>query len=280
MPGLQLREMTREEFDLAIEWAAEEGWNPGLHDGDCFYETDPHGFVIALRNGEPVGTVSVVTYDERFCFGGFFIIKKGLREQGIGTMLGLEVLSKTGGRTIGMDAVPDLQAEYGKYGFQTAFTSVRYHGVARGQDGAASDLIALADVDFGHLVDFDARHFPARREVFLKTWISQPEGKGLASMSGGDVNGYAFLRKCREGYKFGPVFARDATLAGQLIDAVAAQVRGATIFLDVPAPNEAGTALAKERGMEPVFETARMYRGTAPLLPLDRIFGVTSFELG
>jgi len=29
-----------------------------------------------------------------------------------------------------------------------------------------------------------------------------------------------------------------------------------------------------------VFETARMYRGAAPDLPVDRWFGVTSFELG
>jgi hypothetical protein len=28
------------------------------------------------------------------------------------------------------------------------------------------------------------------------------------------------------------------------------------------------------------FETARMYKGPAPSLPLERIFGVTTFELG
>jgi hypothetical protein len=32
--------------------------------------------------------------------------------------------------------------------------------------------------------------------------------------------------------------------------------------------------------MTPMFETARMYRGRAPDLPLDRIFGITTFELG
>ncbi len=33
-------------------------------------------------------------------------------------------------------------------------------------------------------------------------------------------------------------------------------------------------------GLSPVFETARMYTGPAPAIALDRIFGVTSFELG
>jgi hypothetical protein len=32
--------------------------------------------------------------------------------------------------------------------------------------------------------------------------------------------------------------------------------------------------------LSPVFETARMYRGEAPNLPLLRIYGITTFELG
>ncbi len=27
-----IRSMTRPEFDLALDWAAAEGWNPGPHD--------------------------------------------------------------------------------------------------------------------------------------------------------------------------------------------------------------------------------------------------------
>ena len=32
--------------------------------------------------------------------------------------------------------------------------------------------------------------------------------------------------------------------------------------------------------MEPGFLTARMYAGPAPPIPVDRVFGVTTFELG
>ena len=52
------------------------------------------------------------------------------------------------------------------------------------------------------------------------------------------------------------------------------------VFLDVPEPNVAACRLAETYGLAAVFETARMYRGSAPELPLDRIFGITSFELG
>jgi hypothetical protein len=32
--------------------------------------------------------------------------------------------------------------------------------------------------------------------------------------------------------------------------------------------------------MTPAFETARMYTGDPPAEPINRIFGVTTFELG
>ena len=35
--------MSRAEVDLAIDWAAGEGWNPGRHDADCFHGADPGG---------------------------------------------------------------------------------------------------------------------------------------------------------------------------------------------------------------------------------------------
>jgi hypothetical protein len=52
------------------------------------------------------------------------------------------------------------------------------------------------------------------------------------------------------------------------------------LFVDVPDPNTAGVALVTSHGFTPMFETARMYRGEAPAEPVDRIFGVTTFELG
>jgi hypothetical protein len=39
-------------------------------------------------------------------------------------------------------------------------------------------------------------------------------------------------------------------------------------------------ALAQELGLTPVFETARMYTGAIPPLRLERVYGVTTFELG
>ena len=50
--------------------------------------------------------------------------------------------------------------------------------------------------------------------------------------------------------------------------------------LDVPQPNTDGLALIARRATTQVFATARMYTGPAPAIALDRVLGVTTFELG
>jgi hypothetical protein len=55
---------------------------------------------------------------------------------------------------------------------------------------------------------------------------------------------------------------------------------GGQVFLDVPQPNAAAVALATARGLAPVFETARMYSGPIRPVALERVYGVTTFELG
>jgi hypothetical protein len=37
MDNYRIRRLNRSELELAIDWAASEGWNPGLHDADLFY---------------------------------------------------------------------------------------------------------------------------------------------------------------------------------------------------------------------------------------------------
>ena len=40
MTTLVVHAMSRAEMDLAVEWAAAEGWNPGLDDADAFFAAD------------------------------------------------------------------------------------------------------------------------------------------------------------------------------------------------------------------------------------------------
>ena len=84
---LNIRPMSRPEFDRLVDWAAAEGWNPGLHDADTFWQTDPQAFVAAELDGELIGGGSIVSYDGRFGFMGFFIMRPELRGRGLGGRL-------------------------------------------------------------------------------------------------------------------------------------------------------------------------------------------------
>ena len=42
------RTMSRQEVELALGWAAAEGWNPGLSDATPFQVADPAGFLVGL----------------------------------------------------------------------------------------------------------------------------------------------------------------------------------------------------------------------------------------
>jgi hypothetical protein len=88
-------------------------------------------------------------------------------------------------------------------------------------------------------------------------------------------------RVCRTGHKIGPLFARDRATAETILDGLIAGVTGEPFYLDTPVPNAAAVALAEGRKMVPVFYTARLYSTRdAVQLPLEEIFGITTFELG
>ena len=273
--------MSRQEVDLAVDWAAAEGWNPGLHDANCFYATDPNGFLIGLLGDEPVATISVVKYGTSFAFVGFYIVAAAHRGLGYGIKLWNSGLARLHGRVVGLDGVVGQQENYQKSGFVLAHRNIRYEGVSVGSERATAAIVPLTRLPLDELSAYDQQLFPDARVQFLKCWINQPQGAALGFVQGGSLSGYGVLRPCRSGFKVGPLFADGPDIAEELFRALQEGIpNGAPIFLDAPAVNHFALDLARRHNMTAVFETARMYAGAKPDLPLHRIFGVTSFELG
>lgn len=276
-----VRTMTRGELDIAVEWAAAEGWNPGLHDADSFYAADPGGFLLGLLGNEPIATISVVKYGTSFGFLGFYIVRPEYRGRGYGIQIWRAGLDYLAGRNIGLDGVVAQQENYKKSGFVWAYANVRYQGVATGDGSLGQGIVDLKKLPFEQICAYDAPFFPADRTVFLQHWINQPGSVALGLLADSQLMGYGVIRPCHSGYKIGPLFADGEFAAETLFTALSGSAPGgAPIFLDVPAVNPAALALTVRHAMTPVFETARMYTRENPSLPLGRLFGVTTFELG
>jgi GNAT superfamily N-acetyltransferase len=273
-----IRAMHRDEIALAVDWAAVEGWNPGGADAPCFTSVDPGGFLVGVLNGEPVAVISAVNYDDSFSFLGFYIVRSELRGRGLGLHMWQAALAHAGSRTMGLDGVVPQQDNYRKSGFVLAHNNIRYGGVPADVN-ADGETVPLPEVAFDAIVADDARVFPVARPAFWKVWLSAPAHVGRALVRNGKLAGWGVIRPCRTGRKIGPLVADDREAAEAVFSALVGDAVG-EVFLDVPQPNTAAVALAQSHGLKPVFETARMYSGPVRAIETDRIFGVTTFELG
>jgi GNAT superfamily N-acetyltransferase len=242
---------------------------------------------MGFAGGEPVSSISVVRYGEEFGFLGFYIVRPDYRGTGIGIATWNAGLKHLAGRTIGLDGVVAQQDNYHKSGFTLAGRNIRHTGVPRRTvlPVAGCDIRPVMEGDHTALAAYDRAHFPADRRTFMTFWTLPPAGvqrRSLIAIRQGELAGYGTIRACRTGYKIGPLFADAPGIAEALFSALVETVPAdAEVSLDTPEDNEAAVALARVRaGLEPVFETARMYRGDDPQLPLDHIFGITTFELG
>ncbi|MFZ0847682.1 MAG: GNAT family N-acetyltransferase, partial [Hyphomicrobiaceae bacterium] len=223
---------------------------------------------------------SCVNYDATFAFLGFYIVREDLRGRGYGLRLWNAAIAHAGARVIGLDGVVAQQQNYQKSGFALAYANVRYGGRVAAPHAAGTSISALTDVPLATVEAYDSTVFPARRSAFLRAWIGSPAHVGRALVRNGQLAGWGVIRPCRQGRKIGPLLADDRAAAEAVVAALLAGVGGGEVFLDVPSINREAVSLAQGLGLVPVFETARMYTGTIPPLRLQRIFGVTSFELG
>jgi GNAT superfamily N-acetyltransferase len=279
--NILVRTMSRAELDLAVDWAAVEGWNPGFLDATAFHAADPGGFLVALHDDAPVACISVVRYSDEFGFLGFYIAHPSARGQGYGIEVWRAGLARLAGRHVGLDGVPAQQENYRKSGFALAWRNVRFEGALPPLEAPLGlTLLDAAEVPFDRIATFDRRFFPAARDAFLSLWISLPGHRARVAIRDGEMVGLAVARPCRRGTKIGPLYADNPACALALLRALDAPVLQRPVIIDVPEINRPAVKLVESLSFAPAFETARMYTGAVPAIDMDGLFGVTTFELG
>ncbi|PTX91961.1 GNAT family N-acetyltransferase [Verrucomicrobia bacterium LW23] len=320
MPEFLVEPMTRRSVQLTLDWAAREGWNPGIHDADAFFAADPGGFfratllqgsdkqaVTALEisrtaperqagfdDGGPddsmmLGAISSVAYGDRFGFIGLFIVDPSHRGRRVGKVLAEAALERLGTqRVIGVDGVLQKAGQYKSiFGFEHAWTNIRHEcqpGGDKAQLPPGIECVPLAQNHLDAVQAIDLEMFMAPRPEFLRRWLSPSPhegGRAMVCVEDGIVNGYGVIRPCVTGFKIGPLFARTPRAGRALYHALTAHIALDTrVWMDIPDVNFEAMAFAQSLGMRECFRTARMYRGGEWPLPARHIWGVTSLELG
>ncbi|MBX9655649.1 GNAT family N-acetyltransferase [bacterium] len=281
-----IRAMRRNEIDRLLHWAKDEGWNPGRNDAELFWNLDPEGFLAIDVNDEMVGGGAIIRHNAAFGFMGLFLMQPSNRGQGLGTELWyarrdrlLERLQPGG--TIGLDAVDQMIPFYARGGFDASFRHRRFEWQPIGRhDLSDHAVVDLSSVDWETVASLDKRCFPGKRERFLRNWCGQQGAVSLAVHENNSLHGFGVMRPASVGWKIGPLFAEDKESADLLLQAFASKVGSGPIFLDVPDSNPQGIEICEANGMKEVFGCVRMYYGTPPGIDHERIFAVTTLEVG
>lgn len=261
-------------------WAKDEGWNPANTDWVAFHAVDPGAFLIGRLDGEPLVSITVTRYGAAFGFLGCYIARPAVRGKGYGIQIWKAGMKRLAGRNVGLDGVPAQQANYKKSGFRLAWNNARHEGVPMAT--AAPAGVSFADarsIPFDKLAAYDRRFFPEARDSFLAPWITTPERTALVALKDGEIAGFGVIRAAVIGARIGPLYAASPEIAAALIGRLAATMPG-QIAVDIPDFNGPGKRLAEQLGLQPAFETARMYTGADPAIDRAGLFGVASFELG
>lgn len=265
-------------------WAQQEGWNPGPYDADAFYAADPDGFYGYFHEDQLIAGGAIVSYNNEFGFMGLFIVRPEYRSQGIGRKLWhqrRDTLLKRliPGASIGMDGVVAMQPFYEKGGFKIAFRDERYERV--GSAFRVKQYISpILLQDLPAVLAYDQMCFGFARSAFIKPWLQLPDTKTFKYVEKGTLKGFAVVRKVETGYKVCPLFADNEVIAEALYQACLNSVIGEPLYLDIPVVNPGAVQLVKTYDAKYVFECARMYYGPPPAIDLNKVFGVTTFELG
>ncbi len=275
---LTMAPMTAADLALVLDWAAAEGWNPGLDDAAAFHATDPGGFLVGRVGNEPVAAVSVVRHDPDLAFLGLYLCHPDWRGRGHGWAIWQAGLALAGSRTIGLDGVAAQQENYRRSGFAGAGRTLRFAGLLDGDaasgcrpcTGAGEAIARLDRAATGHA-----------RPAFLTAWLADtPTRRSLCVHEGGALAGFGTVRVCREGLKIGPLTATSPDVALRLLRGLVALFPQRPILWDVPDGNRQAMALAERLGFSPTFEAARMYRGVPPRVEAGLGWGVGTLELG
>ncbi|MGW7242421.1 GNAT family N-acetyltransferase [Streptomyces sp. NPDC054804] len=276
---LVVTQATPDDWPVVRGWAVDEGWNPGLADLPAFFAQDPEGFFIGRVDGAPVSAVSVVNHGPDYAFLGWYLVRPDLRGHGHGLATWKTALAHAGTRTVGLDGVVAQQDNYRQSGFELAYRTARFVGYAPAAEIPAGVRPARA-TDLPAVTAYDGACCPADRPRFVAAWLTGTGHRAFVRHEGDRITGYGVIRPGHDCPRIGPLFGDTAEDARAVFTALMAEAAGRQVAVDVPEISTAGVALAEEAGFTPSFETARMYTGPVRDYALERVFGVTTLELG
>lgn len=292
MPSfLRILPLETEDIPAVTTWARQEGFAPGHGDVAIYRHTDRQGIWVGWLGNERIGCITGVRYNAAYGFIGLYLVRPPWRGRGYGLQLWRHALEHLQDLAcIGVEAAPDRADDYASGGFRPASATVRWQAISDGEPVASPEpggpwqLLEGAAIPPNAVQWFDAQREPSPRPHFLAQWLNHRAGTVLALVDAqGNCHGFGRIRPCLlhrgEGWRIGPLMAETPEAAVQLLQGLLLRHAG-VVLIDAPAANAQAATVLEGQGFSPISETLRMYRGAAPAVSLQDVYGLACLELG
>ena len=274
--------MKRSDIPAAMRVKEFAGWNQTEQDWEHLLRLEPDGCFCATVDGRVVGTATTTTYSGELAWIGMVLVDPEYRRQGIANRLmqtALDYLDRAGIRTIKLDATQAGRAVYERMGFEVESNIERWQGIAG--PVAKSDGRPFAPSDLSEILALDRDVFGADRSKLLEMLITDACLSPIVSTSTDrKLNGYAVARRGSNATYIGPLIARDAQSAEQILDCLLQQLSGEQIYVDLNTEFPGGGAILSAGGFNKQRDFDRMFFGKASDRTSRLVFAIAGPELG
>ena len=263
LDDIVLRPMTVEDLAAATELSREQSW-PHRPEDWAFFLEQGQG-IVAVQDGEVVGSIMAWLYGEAFASIGLVIVSNKLQGRGIGRRLMDAAIDRLEGRSVTLNATEAGLPLYRKMGFVEIGTIHQHQAVAGAmplaelRPGERVRPVGGSDDMLGELY---SRAAGMDKSALFEALCA--ESSTVVLTRDHVPVGFAQLRRFGHGWVVGPVVAPDADGAKALILHWLGANSGSFCRLDVNGESGLSPWLG-ELGLPMVDSVLTMVRGPAPV---------------
>lgn len=280
---ISFRNMRKEDIPAGLSLCRSAGWNQLSREWELFLQLNADGCRVAVdETGSVVGTVTTLRYQDNFSWVGMVLVDPGKQRLGIGTQLlheALKILSAD--ETIKLDATPAGREVYLKLNFVDEYrlSRMRLNEIPTNKLPASSAR-PLRQSDFPRVIKFDREVFGADRKPVLERILKGAPQYAFVVEDANEIKGYCFGRPGYNYNQIGPVIAKNAEVAKQLLSAALRNCT-APVIADILYHTPGWVNWITSLGFAELRPLIRMYRGknTFPGI-VEKQFAILGPEFG
>ncbi|MBN1936089.1 MAG: GNAT family N-acetyltransferase [Anaerolineae bacterium] len=277
-----IRPMQPADVDAGMRLKAAVGWNQTADDWRLFLRLNPDGCFVATHEGEVIGTVTSLNYENAVAWISMVLVDPTFRRQGIGTQLVQAVIdSLSGCQIIGLDATLAGQNLYQSLGFAPESGLKRFVNTCVTRFYSTSTIVLLTQDRLAPAANQDRQAFGASRHDLLHCLASRCPDLALLRQRSSQPAGFCLGRDGARYAQIGPLVAETLDDAIALCSAALANLSEQAALIDVPDAQAEFRAWLETQGFFEQRSFLRMYFGNnRPTGNLSYQFAIAGPELG